>query len=296
MIDVPQSFRDAPRWWHDAAGRAWLDHLPVLVASQCELWDLVIDGPLLHGSNALVVPVLRGVQPAVLRLAPPSDDVASEAAALAHWGGRGVVRLLDADPSHGATLLERLDYSRTLLTEPLLEAVSTLASLTRTLAVPAPPAVPTTRHIAAEAISSFSQDWQNLEEPTPRKLLDRAIEAATILATQEIESLSVNGDLHFEQVLAGSRRPWTVVDPVLLRGDPEYDVGRVLWSRLDELPTDREVRAAFAVFVEAAEVPEERARAWILVRSMSYLLWGLQRGLTWDPPKCRRLLELFSGA
>jgi hypothetical protein len=26
---------------------------------------------------------------------------------------------------------------------------------------------------------------------------------------------------------------------------------------------------------------------------MSYLLWGLERGLTEDPPRCLRLLEIF---
>lgn len=80
---------------------------------------------------------------------------------------------------------------------------------------------------------------------------------------------------------------------MLLRGDPEYDLGRVLWSRLDGLPGDDDVAQAFSSFVEAAEVPADRAGDWVLVRSMSYLLWGLERGLTLDPPRCRRLLELF---
>ena len=103
----------------------------------------------------------------------------------------------------------------------------------------------------------------------------------------------MDGDLHCEQILAADRATWLVVDPVLLRGDLEYDFGRVLWSRLDELPTDHPVTDAFDLFVHTAGVPAERARSWIVVRSMSYLLWGLPRGLTWDPAKCRRLLDIF---
>lgn len=80
---------------------------------------------------------------------------------------------------------------------------------------------------------------------------------------------------------------------MLLRGDPDYDFGRVLWSRLDELSTDAEVVALLDVFARAADVPYERARGWVVIRSMSYLLWGLRRGLTWDPSKCRRLLDIF---
>jgi streptomycin 6-kinase len=104
---------------------------------------------------------------------------------------------------------------------------------------------------------------------------------------------AVHGDLHFGQVLAGARAPWLVVDPVLLRGDTEYDIGRALWSRSDELPGTGAITTAFERFVRAAGVPEERARAWVVLRSMSYLLWGLQHGLTEDPVRCRRLLDVF---
>ena len=34
----------------------------------------------------------------------------------------------------------------------------------------------------------------------------------------------------------------------------------------------------------------------VVVRAMSYLLWGLERGLTEDPPRCLRLLEIFGGS
>jgi streptomycin 6-kinase len=32
----------------------------------------------------------------------------------------------------------------------------------------------------------------------------------------------------------------------------------------------------------------------VVARSASYLLWGLAHGLTEDPPRCRRLLNLFA--
>ena len=108
-----------------------------------------------------------------------------------------------------------------------------------------------------------------------------------------MSALAVDGDLHCRQVLASDRARWLVVDPLLLRGDPEYDFARVLWERLDELPDAAEVTDAFNTFVRAAQVPAERARVWIVLRSMSHLLWGIPRGLTWDPPKCQRLLNLF---
>ncbi|MGC5173143.1 aminoglycoside phosphotransferase family protein [Microbacterium sp. DT81.1] len=294
MIVVPGSFREMPRWWVDAAGRAWLDTLPQRVDDRCRRWGLSVDGEVMHGSNSLVVPVRRGENPLILRLAPPGDDVLAEAEALRLWDGRGTVRLHDVDVDDRAMLLERLDGARSLAGEPLERATRMLAGLITRLAVPVPAGVRGTDQVAAEHAETFEPDWAALGEPFPRAQLDAAISAARERSEHPPARFAANGDLHFEQVLAGTREPWLVVDPVLLRGDPEYDLGRVLWSRLDETADDAHVRSLFDLFVESADVPPERARAWVLIRSASYLLWGLDRGLTEDPPRCRRLLNIFS--
>ena len=282
-----------PGWWHDQPGREWLDEIPDQVSEQCRRWDLEIEGDPMHGSNALVVPVRRHHDLAVLRMSPPGDDVTEEAAALTWWAGRGTVRLLDVDVDARAMLLERLTASHSLQLEPLSTAIPVIASLIRQMAVPAPAHAASTASIAAEHAATAEAEWLALSSPTPRSQLDITVQLAGQRARTRPSELAVDADLHCEQVLAADRAPWLVVDPVLLRGDPEYDFGRVLWSRLDEVPTDSEVVALFDLFVQAAEVPSDRARTWVVIRSMSYLLWGLRRGLTWDPPKCRRLLDIF---
>jgi len=179
MITVPLAFREMPRWWHDAAGREWLDRLPSLVAEQCRRWDLQVDGGPLHGSNALVVPVRRGAEAAVLRLAPPGDDVSREAEALRWWDGRGTVRLLEADVPARAMLLERLS-ARSLQSVPLGEAVPIIADLAARMAVPAPPGATSTARIAAAHLEEFPRDWERQGRPVPRRprgagpCLDRA--------------------------------------------------------------------------------------------------------------------------
>ncbi|MVA76370.1 kinase [Auraticoccus sp. F435] len=283
-----------PRWWHDEPGRAWLEELPGLVAARLREWGLTADGAPWHGSNALVLPVRRGEEPLALRLSPPGDDVAAEAAALLWWDGRGTVLLVEADVPARALLLERLDGSHTLRREPVEWSVEVLATLMRELAVPAPGTALSTAEIAAEDAASFERRWQAVGGPTPRSQLTRAVAAARELAATDPGGDAVDGDLHADQVLRGRRTPWLVVDPVLLRGDREHDLARVLWTRLDELPRDADVRRAVATAVTVAEVPRERAEAWLVVRSMSYLLWGLERGLTEDPVRCRRLLDLFA--
>lgn len=293
VITIPDSFRRMPRWWADADGRAWLEELPALVARQCSRWDLDCDGAPMHGSNALVVPVRRGAEPFVLRLAPPGDDVATEAAALRVWDGRGTVRLFAVDRDARAMLLERLDGSRSLTSTPLPEAVDVIAELVGELAVAAPSWAPPTTAIAAGQAADLAAEWAARDRPTPRRQLDTAIALAAERAEAPALRTAADGDLHCGQVLPARDGRWVVVDPVLLRGDPEYDFARVLWDRLDEVADDAAVVGLFDRFVSATGVPRDRARSWVVLRSMSYLLWGLAHGLTRDPPKCRRLLDIF---
>lgn len=293
MIEVPATFRAMPRWWSE--GTDWLDELPGAVEAQCARWDLVPDGEVRHGSNALVVRVRgRDGQPYALRVSPPGDDVTREVAALQFWAGRGTVRLIDADVEHRAQLLEWLTPGDSLESLPLAATPEIIGGLLRRLAVPAPDDVPDTGAVIADDAAGWPDRWAALGEPVPGRILDAAVHAAATARRPMTPHLAVNADLHFGQILRAARAPWLVVDPVLLRGDVGYDLARLLWSRLDELPDDHAVRGYLTALVRAAGLEQERAESLIMVRAMSYLLWGLERGLTEDPPRCVRLLEIFA--
>lgn len=292
MIEIPAGFRAMPRWWSD--GTAWLDRLPALVAAQCGRWDLIPDGVVRHGSNALVVRVRRGPERCALRLSPPGDDVATEAAALRFWNGRGTVRLLEVDVEHRAQLLEWVAPGDSLEHQPLAATVPVLGAVLRRLAVGAPADLPSTGDVIAAEREGWLLRWSALGRPTSEPVLAAALRAADAVREPATPHLAVNADLHFGQILRAEREPWLVVDPVLLRGDVGYDLGRLLWSRLDELPADEQVRGYLTAVAEAAGLDRERAEHLVVVRAMSYLLWGLEHGLTEDPPHCLRLLDLFT--
>jgi len=289
LIEVPAAFRAMPRWW--TQGPAWLDNLPVAVRDRCLRWRLRLDGRPAHGSNALVVPVVRDGEPLVLRMTPPGPEVAGQVRALRFWAGRGTVLLHDADEAGGAMLLERLDGTRQVTGLPVADAMVVLGQVMRRLAVPADPAAPSTAvAVAADAVE--------LEREPERARIDRvfvdaALGAAGSLSTAATD-LAVNGDLHSDQVLRGNREPWLAVDPVLMRGDIEYDLARVLWTRVDEM-ADNEIMTHFDAVVGAAGLDRDRARDWVVFRAASYWRWGLDHGLTEDPPRCRRLLAALTG-
>ncbi|QGN35537.1 kinase [Microlunatus sp. Gsoil 973] len=285
---VPQTFRDQPRWWTE--GTAWLDSLPQRIRRQCEMWDLTPDGTPWHGSNALALPVRRQGEPYVLRLAPPDERTRDELAALDFWNGRGTVRQYAADPEAGASLLERLDGDRTLRQVDLEPAAEILGQIMGRLAVPVDDHdVPSTNLIISRRLDELERDWTETGRPFDRAVLTDAVMAGRSL-TGVGDDVAVNGDLHHDQVLAGTREPWLVVDPMLLRGDIGYDLARSLWWRLDEMPDDRTIIAQLVIIGDAAGLSRDHARTAVIFRTVDYWLWGLRNGLTEDPVRCARLI------
>ncbi|MGW4591170.1 aminoglycoside phosphotransferase family protein [Amycolatopsis thermoflava] len=249
--------------------RPWLAALPELADWCCRRWGLVIEGPPWHGYTALVFPVRRDGEPLVLKLAWQDDGTRDEPVALAAWDGRGAVRLLES--ARGALLLERLDASRPLLTEPLDKALEITRGLLQRLTVPAPPLGRTLRDEAARFAEEMPADWARLGGPVPKRLLDAAVAVCRDLGPAAGTSL-VNQDLHYENILAGTREPWLVIDPQPIAGDPEFGLIPLLWNRFGESTIDERMR------VLAAGLDPDRARAWTLVRAVDNWLWAAEHG------------------
>ncbi|MBB5839671.1 aminoglycoside phosphotransferase family protein [Kribbella italica] len=285
MIELPQSFLEMPRWWTE--GAEWLAGLPRAVESQCSRWGLTITGPVAHGSNAVVVPVERDGAAFALRMSPPGDEVSEQVRALRWWDGRGTVRLYDADATRGAMLLELLGES--LDERPVGEAVEVLGGLMRRLAVEGPKDAWSTQDLVRASARKMEGHLTGQTRAVAPPYLLAALDVAPKLAASKATA-AVNGDLHSAQVLRGRREQWLVVDPVLYRGDIEYDLARILWTRLDEMTNDAEIQQCFDTAVRAAALDRSHARDWVIFRTVDYWLWGLSVGLTTDPVRCRRLL------
>ncbi len=198
------------------------------------------------------------------------------------------MRLIQHNLGSAAMLLERIVPGTPASTLPLGESMTVVGTVLRRMAVTAPAWAVSTAQIAADLVTSLPQDWEHLGRPFPRSLLSVAVQTAAELSTTR-STAAVNGDLHADQVLQATREPWLVVDPVLLRGDAEYDLARVLWTRLDEMPDGAAILAHLDTLVRTAELDDRRALAWARLRTIDYWLWGLSAGLTEDPVRCARL-------
>ncbi|MBX3166592.1 MAG: aminoglycoside phosphotransferase [Candidatus Eremiobacteraeota bacterium] len=269
---LPQAFVDGVLREN---GQAWLATVPEQLYHYCHVWGLKLDGPPRHGYLGLAFPVRRAGGPAVLKLTRINEETRDEAAALRFWNGRGAVQLLEAEP--GVLLLERLDAGRTLAALELDAAVSVASGLLRRLSLPAPAEFLDMREYTVGLLGLARARWERFQ-PFP----------ADWLRLPEVrQNLLVNQDLHYANVLAGSREEWLVIDPKPLRGDPEFALAPLLWNRWEEGP----VLERFEQLVRGGALDRAVALEWTLFRVLEYWLWALDLGFTEDPGRCRALAE-----
>jgi len=291
VIDIPVGLVESQHTYAGEAGAAFVAGLPARVEEFVERWDLRLDGPAMHGMAALVLPVLRGDgSPAVVKFQILDGETEGEPVALRVWSGDGAVRLLDHDEATGTMLLERLDSGRMLdSVEDSREAVLVIAGLlARLTAGPAPEGMRRLSDIAAGMLDRVPAALAAVSGPADRALLADCAAAVREVAGEAGDRL-LHWDLHFENVLAGTREPWLAIDPKPLAGDPGFELKPAIDNRFDA----DEVVWRFDAMSGVLGLDRERARAWTLGRVLQDSLWEIEGGRPLVPDHletARRLL------
>jgi streptomycin 6-kinase len=290
MITVPQAFATATVSREGDAGRRWIDELPQMIEDLCQQWNLVVDGPVMHGYLGLVIPVRQGYEPCVLKVSWIDESTVGEAIALTAWNGQGAVRLLATQPALGALLLERLDHRRSLNDVGIAEAIEVAGHLLRRLAIPAPSGLRSLDAVAQDLYRTLPERWEQCGRPLPRHWLEQACDLAGQPGASS-GKLLVNYDLHYADVLVGEREPWLAVDPKVVVGDLEFGIAQLLWCRLEDIEAQGGLDRHFHILTEAAMLDPGLTRCWTLVRCVDYWLWGVSVGLTYDPARCEAIIH-----
>ncbi|MFK0008760.1 aminoglycoside phosphotransferase family protein [Paenarthrobacter sp. NPDC090520] len=287
MIPIPGDLH--ARYNRDSAGRDWLASLPGLIRDSLDRWDLTVDlAPGTEpwsGHGALVVPVLRDRVQGALKIAYPHDEALVERHALTLWNGHGAVRMLESDAGSCSMLLERLDASAWLQDVPLDVARDAWGGIVRRLSI-SPDERPQWRafeHVAATAerwSDELPQDWEQLNRPFPRWLLEAALEVCQTrgaVGRRSGRDVLVHTDLHYMNVLAEhDGGEYLAIDPQPQVGEAEFAVAPVLWNRIKDLPRsypEAALRERCADFSLAAGLDPETARQWGVAREVGNALW-----------------------
>ncbi|GAA3653990.1 streptomycin 6-kinase [Nocardioides ginsengisoli] len=229
-------------------------------------WRLGLDG---DADGALLPVTTDDGTRATLRL----DANEHEHLALQRWRGRGAVQLLRADPSRHALLVERVGGD--LADAWDVEACQTVATLYGVLHVAPMPQLRSQADLVGQRADELRRDARSV--PVPRRLVDQALALARDL-TADPPTAVLHGDLHFGQVRRGSRDGedvWLAIAPRPVNGDPHSELEPMLRHRFDEYAAPwaagsvRDgIRQRFHTLVDTAGLDEDRARDWVVVRSV----------------------------
>lgn len=253
----------------EPGGADWLLQLPTLVERAVERWSLRLGEPFPWSNYSLAVPA---GDDAVLKLNFPDRESRHEGEALAHYDGRGAVRLLAHEPADRALLLERCRPGTQLWElRDDVEATRAAARVLARLWRPAPPQHPF-RTLTAESLR-----WADE--------LPRIAGLARELAATQGELVVCHQDFHGGNLLRARREPWLAIDPKPLVGEREFDTASLIRDRRETISAPV-IRRRLDVLEAELGLDRERMHGWALVHAAAWghpsvveLLRGLGRGV-----------------
>ncbi|SEE58831.1 streptomycin 6-kinase [Streptomyces sp. 3213] len=276
------------------SGDDWLEKLPEVAQQAVDLRELTAERVQVPGGRSSLVVLVRRADgtPAVLKLAPRRARPESERAALAHWGGRGAVQLVEGAGGEGVLLLERLHPDVSVRSLPEAKALLEAAGVLRRLWVE-PPADQVFETVSERTGRQAAAMRGASAEVAP--LVDAALEAREELLAAPPEVRLLHGTFRQSKVLAGDRAPWLAVGPDPVVGECAFDLARLVRDRVEDLiatpsgasTTRRRVKR----LAESLEVDQERLRGWTLFRAVESGVRALRVGR----PRDAELLLEFAG-
>jgi streptomycin 6-kinase len=284
-LDVPASFARRMHEIYGPSGDAWLQALPALAAGLAARWQLTLGAPFALSFNYVCTVRRADSSEAVLKVGYPHHELEREIAAVRLYAGEGMCRLLEADETRFAMLLERLRPGETLVdlsTDDDEAATRIGAEVMRRLWRPVPPAPAGAAFepIAAWFERAFAKHRAEYggPGPFPAAIFERGEVLAAELLASAPSTMLLHGDFHHYNVLSAERAPWLAIDPKGMTGDPGYEVGPFLLNPRpgDALhPSDR-LRRRLDIFAEELAYDRRRLRDWGIAHAVLSACWSAE--------------------
>ena len=263
------------------SGAEWVTRLPQLVAELCAHWSLRLERRIEPLSYNYVIGATSPAGKAViLKVGYPCREQKCEIEALRVWDGRGGVRLLAADESAGALLLERLEPGDALEGVDDVEATSIAARVMRQLWRPAPPVHPfPTTADWGRGFARLRQRFGGGTGPFDEPLVAEAEEVFEALGATAGPAVVLHGDLHHGNILR-SGGEWRAIDPKGVVGEPAYEPGALLRNPLSLYTSMSDPRAVtsrrLSQLADELSFDRERLRGWAFAQAVLSSLWVLE--------------------
>lgn len=268
---VPANLRAGVARSGSAEMQSWAAALPDRVSDLSRRWQVEVYEPFQPGGNGSWVAPARDVRgrDAVLKVGWTHTEARDEAEGLTFFGGEGAVHVYayEHDGPTTAILLERCRPGHELRNQPEVKQHEVITDLLLRLWQ-----VPLLLDHPFRPLTLMCDEWADQSaarhEATPGVLDPGMIRAGlqlfrTLPRTATTSALLCT-DLHAGNVLAGTRRPWLLIDPKPYVGDPHYDVLQHLLNCADTLQDDP--CALLGRVAELAGLDADRVHQWLFAR------------------------------
>ena len=280
MIHIPQAFADHVAIVFDG-GAAWIAQLPKQVAELERRWSIKVGQPFVLSYNYAADAVMADGTPVAFKIGVPRREVNREIEAVQLYNGRGMARLLRADPASGALLLERLqpgDMLSTLDNDDEMTRIG--AQVMRDLFRPAPK-THGLRHVAewADGLQRLRAAFNGGTGPFPKRLVEMSETFFADLFASATETVMIHGDLHHFNILRAGDG-WLAIDPKGMVGEPAYETGAFLRNELDRVYTSsnplQTMARRVAIFAEVLELDRQKIVQYGLAQAILSAWWSYE--------------------
>jgi streptomycin 6-kinase len=246
-------------------------------------WGLVPDGAPIVTRAARLLPVRRGSEAAMLRIAV-HPDAKGGGVLMSWWDGQGAARVLAMDED--GLLLERAEGSRSLADYARCgrddEATRIICNVTAELHAPRGKPIPDL--VALD--QWFEALWP--AAVTHGGLLARSADAARALLSAPQDVGVLHGDLHHGNMLDFGPRGWLAIDPNRLRGERGFDYANLFCNPDMDDPAHpvavvpERFQRRLAIVAECGRLERARLLAWILAYTGLSAAWLIHDGESAD--------------
>jgi streptomycin 6-kinase len=277
---LPARLRDQFLGLHGEGIRPWIDGLPALVRRFGAAWEVELTGTLDGGWSSYVAAGTRRSLPVVLKLAPDAELARAEIAGLALRDGVAVPRLIEADRTAGALLLERIAPGTPVPAGALTAA--DVAALLQRLHLPAGRAW----GARTELEDRLCARW------TRRRATDPAVAEGAISATRELarswsRPVLLHGDFEARNLLRG-RGGIVAIDGPAAVGDPGFDLAS--WTLFEAQGDLADLGPLLEALATALAYPLDRARRWAWLLAADGL-YARRHEPGWPPAEIEAAVE-----
>jgi streptomycin 6-kinase len=240
-------------------------------------WDLVADGEPIATPGSRLLPVRRGTQRAMLKVALDSEETFG-GLLMTYWDGEGAAKVLGQKDD--ALLLERAegkqslaDFARSGRDDEATRIIcATVAKLHAPRAKPLPSLIPL-------------MQWFRELEPAAAShggLLAVSAKAARTLLESPQQVGVLHGDIHHDNILDFGDRGWLAIDPKRVIGERGFDYANI-FANPDLADPTRPVAALhftrrLEIVCADAGLDRRRLLQWIVAWSGLSAAWFLSDG------------------